>query len=235
MSLEPFFNPQSIAIVGASCKIGKVGYELLNGLIRDGYEGTVFPVNPTHPEILGIKAYPDLKSIGSVPDLVVIIVSAKNVPPVMQDCANIGIKFVLIISSGFKELGPAGAELEQSVLRIAKSAGIRIIGPNCIGLMVPGRKINASFGGSLPSAGGIGFFSQSGSLLAAIVDMARETGLGFSKLVSIGNKADVDELALIRSAKTTKPRSSPATWKPSPTATPSSARPNASAARSPSC
>jgi acetate---CoA ligase (ADP-forming) len=199
MSLEPFFNPQSIAIVGASCKIGKVGYELLNGLIRDGYEGTVFPVNPTHPEILGIKAYPDLKSIGSVPDLVVIIVSAKNVPPVMQDCANIGIKFVLIISSGFKELGPAGAELEQSVLRIAKTAGIRIIGPNCIGLMVPGRKINASFAGSLPSAGGIGFFSQSGSLLAAIVDMARETGLGFSKLVSIGNKADVDELALIRS------------------------------------
>jgi acetyltransferase len=198
MSLEPFFNPQSIAIVGASCKKGKVGYELLNGLLRDGYEGTLFPVNPTHSEILGLKSYPDLKSIDCVPDLVVIIVSAKNVPRIMQDCADKGVKFVLIISSGFKESGPAGAALEQTVLRIAKPAGIRLIGPNCIGLMVPGKKINASFGGPLPPAGGIGFFSQSGSLLAAIVDMARETGLGFSKLISIGNKADIDELALIR-------------------------------------
>lgn len=199
MSLEPFFNPQSIAIVGASCKKGKVGYELLNGLIRDGYEGTIFPVNPTRSEICGIPSYPDLKSIASAPDLVVVIVSAGNVPKIMQDCVDIGVKFVLIISSGFKESGPAGAELEQTVLRIAKPAGIRIIGPNCIGIMVPGKKMNASFGGPMPPAGGIGFFSQSGSLLAAIVDMARETGLGFSKLISIGNKADVDELALIRS------------------------------------
>jgi acetyltransferase len=198
MSLDPFFNPQSIAIVGASSRSGKVGYEILAGLIRDGYPGTIFPVNPTHPEVQGLKAYPDLKSIGTAPDLVVIVVSAKHVPATVQDCADLGVKALLVISSGFKESGPAGAELEQSILRIAKSAGIRIIGPNCIGIMVPSNKLNASFGGELPLAGGIGFFSQSGSLLAAIVDMARETGLGFSKLVSIGNKADVNELTLIR-------------------------------------
>lgn len=198
MSLDPFFNPQSVAIVGASCQSGKVGYEILAGLIRDGYRGSIFPVNPTHSEVQGLKAYPDLKSIGVTPDLVVIVVSAKHVPKVIQDCADLGVKGALIISSGFKESGPAGAELEQSILRIAKPAGIRIIGPNCIGVMVPANNFNASFGGTLPQAGGIGFFSQSGSLLAAIVDMARETGLGFSKLVSIGNKADTDELTLIR-------------------------------------
>jgi acetyltransferase len=116
----------------------------------------------------------------------------------MQDCADLGVKAVVIIASGFKESGPKGSELEKKVISIARSAGIRIIGPNCIGLMVPKHKLNASFGGDLPPEGAIGYFSQSGSLMAAIVDMARETHLGFSKLISIGNKADVDELAIIR-------------------------------------
>jgi len=198
MSLDPFFDPQSVAVVGASSQPGKVGYEILAGLIRDGFTGAIFPVNPTHSEVQGLKAYPTLKSIGQPIDLVVVVISAKLVPGVIQDCVDLGIKAVLVISSGFKESGPAGAELEQTILRIAKPAGIRIIGPNCIGVMVPSKKFNASFGGVLPKPGGVGYFSQSGSLLAAIVDMARDTGLGFSKLVSIGNKADVDELALIR-------------------------------------
>ena len=198
MSLDPFFDPQSVAVVGASSQPGKVGYEILAGLIRDGFAGAIFPVNPTHSEVQGLKAYPTLKAIGQPIDLVVVVISAKLVPGVIQDCVDLGIKAVLVISSGFKESSAAGAELEQTLLRIAKPAGIRIIGPNCIGVMVPAKKFNASFGGTLPNPGGIGYFSQSGSLLAAIVDMARETGLGFSKLVSIGNKADVDELALIR-------------------------------------
>jgi acetyltransferase len=116
----------------------------------------------------------------------------------MQDCVDLGIKAVIIIASGFKESGAKGAELEKTVVRIAKNAGIRIIGQNCIGLMVPKQKLNASFGGDLPAAGSIGYFSQSGSLLAAIVDMVGGTHLGFSKLISIGNKADVDELTIIR-------------------------------------
>ena len=198
MTLEHFFEPRSVAIVGASQKAGKVGYEILAGLLKAGFEGDIFPVNPTADEIQGQKAYPNLKSIGQTPDLAVLVVAAKHVPPIMQDCADLGVKAVIIIASGFKESGPKGAELEKNVIRIARSAGIRIIGPNCIGLMVPKHKLNASFGGDLPPEGSIGYFSQSGSLLAAIVDMAIQAHLGFSKLISIGNKADVDELAIIR-------------------------------------
>ncbi len=198
MSLNHFFEPRSIAIVGASRKEGKVGYEILAGLLKAGFPGDIFPVNPTSDEILGQKVYPDLKSIGQAPDLAVLVIAAKHVPKVMQDCVDLGIKAVIIIASGFKESGAKGAELEKTVVRIAKNAGIRIIGPNCIGLMVPKQKLNASFGGDLPAAGSIGYFSQSGSLLAAIVDMVGGTHLGFSKLISIGNKADVDELTIIR-------------------------------------
>ncbi len=198
MSLDHFFKPQSVAIVGASRKSGKVGYEILAGMLKAGFPGDIFPVNPTADEILGLKAYPNLKSIGQSPELVVIVVAAKHALDVMKECADVGAKCVIIVSSGFKESGPDGTNLEQSIVRVAKTAGIRIVGPNCIGVMVPGSKLNASFGGDLPAIGSIGYFSQSGSLLAAIVDMARETSLGFSKLVSIGNKADVDELAIIR-------------------------------------
>jgi len=198
MRLDHFFKPQSVAIVGASRSSGKVGYEILAGMIKAEYPGKIFPVNPTADEIQGLKAYADITGIGETPELVVIVVAAKYVVGVVKQCAQIGVKAVVIVSSGFKESGPEGAEREKSLLQTAKSAGMRIIGPNCIGLMVPGSKLNASFGGALPPEGAIGYFSQSGSLLAAIVDMARETGLGFSKLISIGNKADVDELALIR-------------------------------------
>ncbi len=198
MSLESFFNPRSVAVVGASSRPGKVGYEILAGLRRDGYEGAIYPINPNHSEVQGLKAFADLKSIGQTPDLAIIVVSARHVPQIVQNCADIGVKAAVIVSSGFKESGPEGADREQKILGIAKPAGLRIIGPNCIGIMVPASRLNASFAGDLPDAGGIGYFSQSGSLLAAIVDMARETGLGFSKLVSIGNKADVDELTLIR-------------------------------------
>jgi len=158
----------------------------------------LYPVNPKAEEIGGLRCFPNLKAIGAVPDLVVIVVAAKLVLPVIRECADLAVRSVVIISSGFKESGPEGAQLEQELIRIARGAGIRIIGPNCIGIMVPSKKINASFGGDLPAAGQIGFFSQSGSLLAAIVDMAREWDLGFSKLVSIGNKADIDELSMIR-------------------------------------
>lgn len=198
MSLERFFNPQSVAVVGASREPGKVGYEILAAVRKGGFEGDIYPVNPKSDEVQDLKAYPTLKAIGKKPDLVVIVVAAKLVPGVMKECAEVGADSVVIVSSGFKEASDEGARLEQEVMRIAQSAKIRVIGPNCIGLMVPGKKLNASFGGALPEPGHIGFFSQSGSLLAAIVDMAREWGLGFSKLVSIGNKADVDELAVMR-------------------------------------
>jgi len=197
MSIELFFNPKSVAVVGAARQEGKVGHEILVSLIRDGFEGNVFPVNPKAEEIEGLRCYPDLVSIGEVPDLVIIVVPPKVVPAVMRECAQLGVKAVIIITAGFKEVGKEGRELEQEVARIAKQAGTRIVGPNCLGLMVPSNRLNASFGGKLPAVGGVGYVSQSGALMTAILDMAKAKRIGFSKLVSIGNKADVDEVDII--------------------------------------
>jgi len=197
MSFENFFSPKSVAIVGASQKEGKVGYEILKSMIEAGFDGNIFPINPKAESIQGLKCYGDLESIGQTPDLVIIIVPAKVVPGIMQQCAKVGVKAVIIITAGFKEVGEQGRELEQKISQIARQAGIRMIGPNCLGLIVPENKLNASFGGKLPAIGSIGYLSQSGALLTAILDMANASGIGFSKLVSIGNKADVDELDLI--------------------------------------
>ncbi|OHB75150.1 MAG: acyl-CoA synthetase, partial [Planctomycetes bacterium RBG_16_55_9] len=176
---------------------GKVGYEILKNMIDAGYEGKIFPVNPKAQPIEGLECYPDLKSIGQTPDLVIVIVPAKLVPAIMQQCADVGTKSVIIITAGFKETGKEGNALEKQVTRIAGKAGIRIIGPNCLGVIAPANKVNASFGGALPAVGSIGYLSQSGALLTAILDMANANDIGFSKLVSIGNKADVDELDVI--------------------------------------
>jgi acetyl coenzyme A synthetase (ADP forming)-like protein len=195
--LEKFFNPKSVAIVGASRQKGKVGFEILRSMLDAGFEGKIFPVNPQAEEIEGLKCYPDVRAIGQTPDLVVVVVPAKAVPSVMQQCGSLGVKAVVIITAGFKEVGEEGRRLEQQVVQIARQSGIRVIGPNCLGLIVPANKLNASFGGTLPAVGATGYLSQSGALMAAILDMANAGGIGFSKLVSIGNKADVDELEII--------------------------------------
>ncbi len=195
--LDNFFNPKSVAIVGASRQKSKVGYEILRSMIDAGFEGPIYPVNSQADEIEGLKCYPSLTAIGKAPELVVVVVPAKVVAAVMQECANIGVKAVIVITAGFKEVGEEGRKLEQQVVQIARQAGIRVIGPNCLGIIVPSSKLNASFGGTLPAVGSTGYLSQSGALLAAILDMANANGIGFSKLVSIGNKADVDELDII--------------------------------------
>ena len=197
MSLENFFNPQSIAIVGASRQKSKVGHEILTSILNGGYKGKIFPVNPKADTIGQLRCYPDLESIGEVPDLVIIAVPVKIVSAVMRQCAKVGVRSVIIITAGFKEVGEEGRELEKQVVRIAKQAGIRVIGPNCLGVIVPANNLNASFGGDLPAPGAIGYLSQSGALLAAVLDMAGAGGIGFSKLVSIGNKADLNELDVI--------------------------------------
>lgn len=197
MSLDHFFDPKSVAVVGASRTKGKVGYEIFSALLNGGFPGGLFPVNPSTEEVQGIKSWPDLKSVPEPPELVVVAVASKFVPQVMRDCSDLKVKAVVIVSSGFKESGEKGARLEQEVLRIARSAGIRIIGPNCIGVLSPVSKLNASFAGKMPKPGHISYFSQSGSLLAAIIDMANSADIGFCKLASIGNKADVDEIDVI--------------------------------------
>jgi acetyltransferase len=198
MSLQSFFSPKSVAIIGASRQKGKVGYEILTNLVAGGYEGKIFPVNNKTDEIDGLKCYPDVASIGETPELVIIIVPAQYVPSVMEECAKVRVKSAIVITAGFKEVGPEGKKLEEEVVRIARRAGIRFIGPNCLGVIAPAHKLNASFGGDLPIPGSIGYISQSGALLAAILDLANANGMGFSNLVSIGNKADVDELDIIR-------------------------------------
>jgi acetyltransferase len=198
MALKKFFNPSSVAIVGASRTKGKVGYEILKSLREGGYGGSIYPINPNTENIEGLKCYPDLASIGQVPDLVIISVPAKAVPAIMEQCTKVGSKAVIIITSGFKEVGQEGRELEQRTIQIAKQGRIRVIGPNCLGVIIPRNKLNASFGGELPAEGAIGYLSQSGALMAAILDMANANGIGFSKLVSIGNKADVNELDIIK-------------------------------------
>jgi acetyl coenzyme A synthetase (ADP forming)-like protein len=198
MSLESFFDPKSVAVVGASRQKGKVGYEILVNLIQGGYPGKIFPINPNADEIEGLRCYTDLASIGQVPDLVIVIVPAKYVSAVMEECVKVHVKSVIIITAGFKEVGKEGRELEELVSRIARRGGIRFIGPNCLGLIAPSHRLNASFGGDLPTPGVIGYISQSGALLAAILDLANANGIGFSSLISIGNKADVDELDLVK-------------------------------------
>jgi acetyltransferase len=198
MSLESFFNPKSVAIVGASRQKTKVGHEILINMIAAGYQGKIFPVNPQTQTIEGLVCYPDLESIGQVPDLVIIIVPAKIVPTVMQQCAKLKARSVIIITAGFKEIGKEGRQLEEQIIHIAKRSGIRVIGPNCLGVISPANKLNASFGTDMPACGVTGYVSQSGALLAAILDMANASGIGFSKLVSIGNKADINELDVIR-------------------------------------
>jgi acetyltransferase len=197
MNLEKFFNPKSVAIVGASRQEGKVGYEILKN-ISSCFKGDIYPVNPKTETIEGFKCYPDLKSIGQSPELAIIVIPAKFVPQIMRECSQVGIKSVIIITAGFKEIGPEGKKLEKEIISISKQAGIRIIGPNCLGVIAPGNNLNASFGGDMPSEGVVGYISQSGALMAAILDMANASGIGFSKLVSIGNKADVNELDIIK-------------------------------------
>jgi len=198
MSLQDFFNARSVAIVGASREEHKTGHEVLASLLRGGYEGDVYPVNPKADEIEGLRCYPSLRAIGSVPDLVVIVVPAKVVPKVLTECASIGARCAVIVSSGFKESSPDGAALEHELVEIARRGNIEFVGPNCLGILAPGNKLNASFAGDLPPVGGIGYLSQSGSLLASILDMAMAEDIGFSRLISIGNKAKIDELDVIR-------------------------------------
>ncbi len=198
MSLESFFSPASVAVIGASRTPGKVGYEIVTNLRDGGYQGAIYPVNPKAPDIDGITCYADLGSLPDRPDLAVVTVPAPVVIEAIRQCANAGVKAVIIITAGFKEVGEEGAAIEREIVELARRNHMRLLGPNCLGVIAPSSKLNASFGDAMPGVGGIGYVSQSGALLAAILDMSLRSGIGFSKLVSIGNKADIDELDIIR-------------------------------------
>lgn len=190
-SLNAIFEPKSIAVIGASEKPGSVGRTLLWNLISHPFGGTVFPVNPAHASVLGIKAYPSLAALPERVDLAVIATPAPTVPAVISECIETGVKGAIIISAGFKETGAAGAEMEQQILERARRGKLRIIGPNCLGVMNPLVGLNATFASTMAHPGHVGFISQSGALCTAVLDWSLEEQVGFSAFVSIGSMADV--------------------------------------------
>ncbi len=196
--LEMFFAPRSVAVVGAAREPGKFGYNVLNNLLQYGYKGQVFPINPKATEIMGLRCYPSVLDVPEAIDLAIIVVPGKAVPGIIKQCGEKGVKGAVIISAGFKEAGVEGAKLERETVAIAKEYGVRIVGPNCLGVMDTASSLNASgFPAGMPPRGEIGFMSQSGALCSAILDWALAEGIGFSRFVSIGNKADVDEVDLM--------------------------------------
>ena len=189
--LDAIFHPRSIAVVGATEKAGSVGRTILWNLLASPFGGTVYPVNPTRPAILGVKAYASVGAIGEPVDLAVIVTPANGVPDLVVECGEAGIKGVIIISAGFKEIGEEGAALERRVLEAARRYGIRVVGPNCLGVMNPIDRMNATFAAGIASPGRVGFISQSGALLTAILDWAAHENVGFSSIVSLGSMLDV--------------------------------------------
>jgi acetyltransferase len=191
--LDNFFKPKSIAVIGASRTPGKVGYDILKNIIQYGFAGKVYPINPGATEILGIKTYPSILDVPERIDLAIVVVPSKNVLEVIEQCGTKKIDSAIVITAGFRESGLEGTKLEQELIRKAKEAGVRFIGPNCLGLIDCHSRVNASFAAGMPAKGSIGFFSQSGALCLAVLDRALPDEIGFSKFISMGNKADITD------------------------------------------
>ncbi len=192
--LNNFFEPKSIAVIGASRTPGKLGYDLLENIIKGGYAGKIYPVNPGAAEVLGRKTYPNISNIADVVDLAIIIIPAALVAKALEECGQKGITAAIIISAGFKEIGEAGKKLETDLVAIAQKYKIKMLGPNCLGVTNPGFNLNATFTKNLPRVGNVAFISQSGALISTILSASGVYGLGFSKIISIGNKTMLDEV-----------------------------------------
>jgi acetyl coenzyme A synthetase (ADP forming)-like protein len=187
--LPEILNARSIALIGATPEPNKVGYAVMRNLLA--FPGKLYPVNPKHQTILGRTVYPELASVPDLIDIAVIVVPARFVPKIVQEAGEKGIPLAIIISSGFRESGKAGEELEHQVLTVARRYNMRIMGPNCLGLMLPHQGINTTFDPISPKPGKIAFISQSGAIISTIVDWSLPEEIGFSAVISIGNQADL--------------------------------------------
>lgn len=192
-TLQKIFEPESIAVIGASREGTKLGHMVLDNIINGGYRDKVYPVNPKAEEINGLQSYPAVEQIPYPVDLAIIVIPAQYVVPVIKQCANKGVKGAVIISAGFSEAGKQGEIWEKQILEIARVAQMRVLGPNCLGFLNPKIKLNASFSKNLPKPGNLGFISQSGAFGTAMLDWAEESNIGFDLFVSIGNKLDIAE------------------------------------------
>ncbi len=191
-SLDAIFRPRSVAVIGATERAGSVGRTVLRNLVSHPFGGVVFPVHPTRETVLGIPAYRDIPSVPGPVDLAVIVTRAPTVPDIIEQCVEAGVKGAIIISAGFRETGHRGAALERAILERARGAGMRIIGPNCLGVMSPTGGLNATFAKGMALPGSVGFISQSGALCTAILDWSSREHVGFSAFVSVGSMLDVD-------------------------------------------
>ncbi len=196
--LDALLTPQTIAVIGASRSPGKVGHEVVANLIAGGFRGVIVPVNPSAGEVLGLKCYPDLQVCGSRIDLSVIAVPTALVRQAVVSSIDAGAKAVVVITAGFKEVGPEGAALEKEIADFCKARRVAMLGPNCLGLINTHHRMNASFAKQMPQPGGISVISQSGALCTAILDWAAGRQLGLAKLISIGNKADLTETDFLK-------------------------------------
>ncbi len=195
---EGFLYPKSVAVVGASRTPGKVGYSILSNLIAGGYQGKIIPVNPTANEMLGLPCYPDVRDAGEGIDHCIIVVPPKAVMAALEGAAAVRSKACTVITAGYKEVGAEGAAKEREMLEFCRKNHIRLLGPNCLGLINTENHMNASFAAQMPKPGGISVISQSGALCTAILDWAEGRGIGLAKLISIGNKADISETDLLQ-------------------------------------
>jgi len=192
-TLNCIFKPESIAVIGASKSKGKIGHEIVHNLVISEFNGKVFPINPKADVIHSIKAYPTVLDVPDNVDMAVVVVPKQFVPGVIGECVEKKVKGLVIISAGFKETGDAGTEIERQMTQIVRNAGMRMVGPNCMGVINTDEDVamNASFGKTYPKQGKTAFISQSGALGEAILDYSVETGIGLSKFISLGNRADV--------------------------------------------
>ncbi len=192
-SILPLFFPRSIAVVGASTRQGAIGNTLFRNLLHTGYGGALYPINPRAQVVNSVKAYPSVKDVPEQIDLAFIVVPSQHVLQAVSECAEVGVRGLVVISAGFSEVGGEGVELEEELLRIVRDGGMRMVGPNCMGLLntAPAVNMNGTFAPVYPPAGNIAMSSQSGALGIAILEFARRNRLGISQFVSVGNKADV--------------------------------------------
>lgn len=199
MELNKLFKPMSIALIGAAREEGKVGHLIFEHILGSNYKGKIYPINPKANEIHGIKCYPSVRDVPErLVELAVLVIPAQYVSAAVDDCGIKEVSFVVIISAGFKETGPEGLKLEREIIAKAKSYGMRILGPNCLGFIDTTTPLDASFAKTSAVPGNISFVSQSGALCSAILDYAKPEGIGFAKFVSLGNKADINEIDLLK-------------------------------------
>lgn len=196
-ALTPFFKPRGVAVIGASSNPTKLSHGIIRNLIQHGYSGKVYPVNPNASEILGLACFPDITGVPDPLDLAVVALPASATPEIIESCGKRGLKAVILITGGFREVGDEGRALEDRCVQIARRYGLRLMGPNCVGTMDLHSRLNTTFIEGFPEKGGIAFLSQSGAICGGIVDMVRGRQIGFSAFASMGNMADVTETDLI--------------------------------------